>query len=122
MVHYLDNKQFEVYIKEYQQGNKNNEDELVSMLDSLIDNILVSFNFQIDFDDAKQDCFVLILKILKNFNPKSGSAFNYFTTTIVNNLKLIYTKNKKYNLKIAEYIIMNKTQLLFDIDSSSRIE
>ena len=74
------------------------------MFDILITNILTSFNFKVDMEDAKQDCYVLILKTLKNFNPENGSAFNYFTTVIVNNLKLIYSKNKKYTEKINDYI------------------
>ena len=63
----------------------------------------MSFKFKVDFDDAKQECFMLVFKTLKNFKPSSGSAFNYFTTVIVNNLKLIYTKNKKYQKKLKDY-------------------
>lgn len=63
----------------------------------------MSFNFNVDFDDAKQECFLLSFKTLKNFNPDNGAAFNYFTTVIVNNLKLIFTKNKKYRQKIQKY-------------------
>ena len=64
---------------------------------------MTAFNFSVEADDAKQECFLLILKTLQNFNPKQGSAFNYFTTVILNNLKLIYTKNKKYLEKIKNY-------------------
>ena len=101
--HYINNKRFEELIKEYRSGNYNNEEELVEMFDLLITNILDSFGFKVDKDDAKQECFLLILKTLKNFNRDDGSAFNYFTTIIVNNLKLIYTKNKKYVEKINKY-------------------
>ena len=48
--------------------------------------------------------FLLVLKTLKNFTPSKGSAFNYFTTVIVNNLKLLYTKDKRYKTKINNYI------------------
>jgi len=101
---YIDNKRFEELISLYKQNPREHEDELVGMFDILITNILTSFNFKVDMEDAKQDCYVLILKTLKNFNPENGSAFNYFTTVIVNNLKLIYSKNKKYTEKINDYI------------------
>ena len=81
------------------------------MFDLLIGNIINSFSFKLDFDDAKQECFLIILKTLKNFNKESGSAFNYFTTIILNNLKLLYTKNKKYNEKIDNYIDLKKDTL-----------
>ena len=101
---YIDNKRFEELISLYKQNPREHEDELVGMFDILITNILTSFNFKVDMEDAKQDCYVLILKTLKNFNPENGSAFNYFTTVIVNNLKLIYSNNKKYTEKINDYI------------------
>ena len=101
---YIDNKRFEELISLYKQNPREHEDELVGMFDILITNILTSFNFKVDMEDAKQDCYVLILKTLKNFNPENGSAFNYFTTVIVNNLKLIYSKNKNYTEKINDYI------------------
>jgi hypothetical protein len=46
---------------------------------------------------------MLAFKTLKNCKPGNGSAFNYFTTVIVNNLKLLYTKDKKYNKKLQDY-------------------
>jgi len=101
--HYLDNKRFEEVIHGYLDDPEKYEEELVGLLDILITNILMSFKFKVDFDDAKQECFMLVFKTLKNFKPKSGSAFNYFTTVIVNNLKLLYTKNKKYNKKLQDY-------------------
>ena len=73
----------------------------------------MSFKFKVEYDDAKQDCFVLALKVLKNFTPDKGSAFNYFTTVIVNNLKLIYTKNKKYVEKLNAYIEHQKEKSPF---------
>ena len=101
--HYLDNKRFEEVIKCYQVEPDEYQDELVTLLDILITNILKSFKFKVDPDDAKQECFMLVFKTLKNFKPGNGSAFNYFTTVIVNNLKLIYTKDKKYHKKIQAY-------------------
>jgi len=101
--HYLDNKRFEQVIEGYLVEPDSYEDELVALLDILITNILMSFKFKVDFNDAKQECYMLAFKTLKNFKPKNGSAFNYFTTVIVNNLKLIYTKNKKYQKKLSDY-------------------
>tara|TARA_R110000851_G_scaffold266401_1_gene418850 strand:+ start:808 stop:1188 length:381 start_codon:yes stop_codon:yes gene_type:complete len=101
--HYIDNKKFEETIFSYLESKEEHEDELMKQLDLLITSILISFKFKVEFDDAKQECFVLCLKVLKNFTREKGSAFNYFTTVIVNNLKLIYTKNKKYQEKMAEY-------------------
>lgn len=102
-VYYIDNKRFEEIIPLYLHCHHDYEDELMGLFDILITNIIESFKFNIDKDDAKQECFLLILKTLKNFQPSKGSAFNYFTTVIVNNLKLLYTKNKKYEKKITEY-------------------
>jgi len=101
--HYINNKEFEATIKNYLEDPKTYEELLIKQLDLLISSILMSFKFKVEYDDAKQDCFVLALKVLKNFTPDKGSAFNYFTTVIVNNLKLIYTKNKKYQEKLQEY-------------------
>lgn len=101
--HYINNKRFEKVIEGYMTDPSQYEEELVELLDILITNILMSFKFKIDFDDAKQECFMLSFRTLKNFKPKSGSAFNYFTTVIVNNLKLLYTKNKKYQQKLKNY-------------------
>ena len=101
--HYINNKEFEETIYNYLENPEEYEEILIKQLDLLISSILISFKFKVDYDDAKQECFVLSLKVLKNFSREKGSAFNYFTTVIVNNLKLIYTKNKKYQEKIQEY-------------------
>lgn len=106
--HYIDNDEFERIILSYKADPENHEEELVSLFDLLITNIIESFRFKVDADDAKQDCFTLVLKTVRNFTPKKGTAFNYFTTIIVNNLKLLYTKEKKYQQKIDNYIELNK--------------
>ena len=103
MNNYIDNKEFEKLIRLYAEDPKKYEDELMPMFDKLIETIMLSFKFNVDQEDSKQECFLLILKTLKNFNPKQGSAFNYFTTIIVNNLKLVYSKNKKYQDQIKKY-------------------
>jgi len=105
---YLNNKKFEEAIHNYLKDPITYEDELFGMFDILITNILYSFGFTIEFDDAKQECFLLILKILKNFKHDRGSGFNYFTTVILNNLRLIYSKNKRYQEKTMEYVELEK--------------
>jgi hypothetical protein len=102
--HYLDNDKFERSISLYKSDPKKYEIELVKQLDLLIDNIFNTFKFSVDYDDAKQDCFLLSLRIVKNFTDEKGSAFNYFTTIILNNLRLIYTKHRKYKNKIDNYM------------------
>tara|TARA_R110000796_G_scaffold223669_1_gene339924 strand:+ start:154 stop:495 length:342 start_codon:yes stop_codon:yes gene_type:complete len=109
--HYIDNKEFEETILLYQQDPENYENDLVMLFDLLISNIIDSFKFKVDPDDAKQECFALVLKTVKNFKPRKGTAFNYFTTIIINNLKLLYTREKKYNQKIENYIEKKKDEL-----------
>ena len=111
---YIDNKRFEEVIRLYQKNPREHEDELVKMFDLLIENIICSFNFKLDREDAKQECFLLILKVLKNFDPEHGSAFNYFTTVIVNNLKLMFTKGKRYREKINAYTAKEREKLNLD--------
>ena len=106
--HYIDNERFEEIILLYQQDPENHEEELVSLFDVLIQNIIETFKFNVDPDDAKQECFTLVLRTVKNFKPRKGSAFNYFTTVIINNLKLLYTREKKYAKKIETYIERHK--------------
>ena len=109
--HYINNADFEKLILLYKGSPKEHEDELFAMFDMLISNIISGFSFNLEEDDAKQECFLLILKTLKNFDPKMGNAFNYFTTIILNNLKLLYTKQKKYAEKLDTYTELKKDLL-----------
>jgi len=110
--HYINNKRFEEIILLYQDDPETHEQELVSLFDTLISNIIESFKFNVDYDDARQECFTLVLKTVKNFKPKRGTAFNYFTTVILNNLKLLYTREKKYNQKIENFIEQKRDDFL----------
>lgn len=110
--HYIDNERFEEIILLYQQDPETHQEDLVSLFDLLINNIIDSFKFKVDSDDAKQECFALVLKTVKNFKPKKGTAFNYFTTIIVNNMKLLYTRDKKYRQKIENYIDRRKDDFM----------
>ena len=65
--HYINNKEFEEIILLYQEDPKKYEEKLVSLFDVLITNIIESFKFNVDSDDAKQECFTLVLKTIKNF-------------------------------------------------------
>ena len=102
--HYINNKEFEKLVQGYLKEPEKYETELVETFDLLINNIIDAFKFKVDKDDAKQECFLLVFKILKNFDRESGSAFNYFTTVIMNNLRLLYTKKKKYAEKLNDLI------------------
>jgi DNA-directed RNA polymerase specialized sigma24 family protein len=117
---YLDNQRFEelivLYLKHDKKKRKKKgpnpfENELMALFDILISTILESFKFSVDSDDAKQECFLLVIKKLRNFDPDHGSAFNYFTTVILNNLRLVYTKKKKYDKKIADLFEIRKESL-----------
>ncbi|MAO20335.1 MAG: hypothetical protein CMJ25_06235 [Phycisphaerae bacterium] len=110
--YYIDNERFEEIILLYQQDPETHQEDLVSLFDLLINNIIDSFKFKVDSDDAKQECFALVLKTVKNFKPKKGTAFNYFTTIIVNNMKLLYTRDKKYRQKIENYIDRRKDDFM----------
>tara|TARA_A100001515_G_C4497161_1_gene185394 strand:- start:117 stop:470 length:354 start_codon:yes stop_codon:yes gene_type:complete len=101
--YYIDNKKFEALIQDFKSGDRSSEEELFEMFDMLINRLMLSFKFNVDHEEAKQECFLLILKVLKNFNRESGQAFNYFTTVILNNLRLLYSKNKRYNEKLESY-------------------
>ena len=103
MGYYIDNKRFEALIQKFKSGDRDEEEELFEMFDILINRLMLSFKFNVDHEEAKQECFLLILKVLKNFNRDSGQAFNYFTTLILNNLRLLYSKNKRYNEKRESY-------------------
>tara|TARA_R110002110_G_scaffold378149_1_gene588619 strand:- start:941 stop:1306 length:366 start_codon:yes stop_codon:yes gene_type:complete len=103
VVNYIDNKKFEELIQEFKLDNKEHENELFDMFDILINRLMLSFRFNVDHEEAKQECFLLIIKVLNNFNRESGQAFNYFTTVILNNLRLLYSKNKRYNEKLEAY-------------------
>jgi len=103
VAYYIDNKRFEELIGQFKTGHKDGEDELFTMFDTLIDRLIMAYKFKVDHEEAKQECFLLILKVLNNFNKDAGQAFNYFTTVILNNLRLLYSKNKKYNEKMEIY-------------------
>ena len=97
--HYIDNERFEEIILLYQQDPETHQDDLVSLFDLLIGNIIDSFRFKVDPDDAKQECFALVLKTVKNFKPRKGTAFNYF-------------RDKKYKQKIENYIERRKDDFI----------
>jgi len=103
MANYIDNSKFEELIQLFKTGSKDREEELFAMFDLLIDRLIMSFKFNVDHEEAKQECFLLILKVSKNFERESGQAFNYFTTVILNNLRLLYSKNKRYSEKLEAY-------------------
>jgi DNA-directed RNA polymerase specialized sigma24 family protein len=104
--YYVDNTRFEEIIKKYlsKNGKKKNEEELTHLLDLMISGILHGMNFNIDKEDARQECLLLVFKTLKKFKPGKGKAFNYFSTIIINNLKFLYTKDKKEKDRYKKYL------------------
>jgi DNA-directed RNA polymerase specialized sigma24 family protein len=101
---YINNERFEKVIAGYKSHPSIWEDELIENFDLLIKNIFDGFKFQgVEFDDVKQDCFLLIFVKIKNFSPDKGTAFNFFTTVILNNIRLLYSKEKRQKEKIQAY-------------------
>lgn len=103
MANYIDNTRFEELIQVYISGDKGLQDELFASIGLLIDRLMSGYAFRVDREEAKQETFLLILKILKNFKKENGKGFNYISTVILNNLRLIYMKNKRYSEKIRNY-------------------
>ncbi len=104
MANYIDNNRFEELIHLYSSGDLTYQDELFDNIGLLIDRLITGYSFKVDKEEAKQECFLLILRILKNFRKEKGAAFNYMTTVILNNLRLLYTKRKKYLERTQAYI------------------
>lgn len=102
---YLDNKAFEETIKNYLIEKEPHEIALTEFLLLLINNILNTFTFTtIDRDDVSQECFILLLRKLHKFETGRGTtAFNYFSTVIFNQVRLMYSKNKTYTKNLDNY-------------------
>ena len=109
---YINNERFEKVIAGYKTHPSIWEDELIQNFELLIKNIFDGFKFQgVEFDDVKQDCFLLIFVKIKNFSPEKGTAFNFFTTVILNNIRLMYSKEKRQKEKVQAYLAKIKEQL-----------
>jgi len=103
---YLNNERFEKVIAGYKTHPSIWEDELIDNFDLLIKNIFDGFKFQgVEFDDVRQDCFLLIFSKIINFSPEKGTAFNFFTTVILNNIRLMYSKEKRQKEKVQAYLL-----------------
>jgi DNA-directed RNA polymerase specialized sigma subunit len=103
---YLDNERFEKVIAGYKTHPSIWEDELIDNFDLLIKNIFDGFKFQgVEFDDVRQDCFLLIFSKIINFSPEKGTAFNFFTTVILKNIRLMYSKEKRQKEKVQAYLL-----------------
>jgi len=103
---YLNNERFEKVIAGYKTHPSIWEEELIENFDLLIKNIFDGFKFQgVEFDDVRQDCFLLIFSKMMNFSPNKGTAFNFFTTVILNNIRLLYSKEKKQKEKVQAYFL-----------------
>jgi DNA-directed RNA polymerase specialized sigma24 family protein len=101
---YINNNDFEIWVSGYNASGFY-EIELWTSFDLLFKNIFSSYRFNVEEDDAKQECMLLLLRTVRNFTPDKGRAFNYFTTVILNNLRLLYTKNQKHYNRLEELIL-----------------
>lgn len=109
---YINNERFEKVIAGYKAHPTVWEDELIENFELLIKNIFDGFKFQgVEFDDVKQDCFLLIFGKIQNFVPNKGTAFNFFTTVILNNIRLLYSKEKRQKEKVQAYLAKVREQL-----------
>lgn len=109
---YINNDRFEKVIAGYKSHPDTWEQELLENFDLLIKNIFDGFKFTgVEFDDVRQDCFLLIFVKIKNFSPEKGTAFNFFTTVILNNIRLLYSKEKRQKEKVQAYLAKVKEQL-----------
>jgi len=103
---YLNNERFEKVIAGYKAHPSIWEEELIENFDLLIKNIFDGFKFNgVEYDDVRQDCFLLIFSKILNFSPDKGTAFNFFTTVILNNIRLLYSKEKKQKEKVQAYFL-----------------
>jgi len=115
---YLNNERFEKVIAGYKAHPSIWEEELIENFDLLIKNIFDGFKFQgVEYDDVRQDCFLLVFVKIKNFIPNKGTAFNFFTTVILNNIRLLYSKEKRQKEKVQAYWLKLAEQHI-DLDLS----
>ena len=115
---YLDNAEFELAVSGYLESKTLRfnpfEEQLVEMFQVLISNIYHGFKYDkqmVEEEDAMQNCYLLVFRILPNFDPEKATAFNYFTTVINNELKRIFTRNKRYEEKISKFKELKEREL-----------
>jgi DNA-directed RNA polymerase specialized sigma subunit len=101
--HYLNNEDFEQCIIGYKADPKKYENELVEFIDILSYNIYKAYNFDVEYEDCRQECYIVVLKAVHNFNPEKSTAFNYFTTCILNSFRSYYSKDRKYYKNINKF-------------------
>ena len=101
---YINNTDFEIWVSGYNVSGLY-EFELFSAFELLFTSIFKSYAFKVEEEDARQDCMLLLLRTVRNFTPDKGRAFNYFTTVILNNLRLLYTKDQKHYSRLEELLL-----------------
>lgn len=111
MSEYLNNEEFEKTLENYLKNPDEHEEKLFQMFDLLINRILDGYFYNGDREDAQQECFLLVIKRLKKFNTDRGSAFNFFTTIIINHLRHLYSKDRRYSEKIDNFIQKSRETL-----------
>jgi len=68
-------------------------DLLTLMATKLVDWVKIK---HIEREDAIQECLIVALEKIERFDSSRGKAFNFFTTIMLNNLRSVYRKNKRY--------------------------
>jgi DNA-directed RNA polymerase specialized sigma24 family protein len=82
------------------QENDLFSDKLAEMFGKMIDGVTLRFpnlQYYSIHEDAKQDCFLLLIQKYKNFKAKKKtSCFAYFTTIIYNQMRYQLSRAKRY--------------------------
>lgn len=96
--YYINNDEFQELIIQYKQTR--DEDILEILVTDffyvLTYNIIRTFNFKIDEEDALQEGTIACLKKMEQFDPTRGRAFNFFTTICLNHFRGIFKSKKNY--------------------------
>ena len=126
MSQYINNKFLEELIIKFKKAKKDKDSatfeqvqhELCQGFYILSTRIIQTFKFEhLEEEDMMQECVLTCLKKIDKYDPtfvnKNGvksKAFNYFTTCIINVLRLNYRSSKKYaEFKTAYSEFRNKT-------------
>lgn len=72
------------------------DEQLATAVYLLADNMLQTFKFSIDKDDARQEAICHAFATFPKFQKDKGKAFNYFTTCIMNHWRQVYRTQKNY--------------------------
>jgi DNA-directed RNA polymerase specialized sigma subunit len=111
--YYINNTEFQNLIIKYKLTR---DPELLEILVTdffyvLVYNIIKTFNFKIDSDDALQEGVMMCLKKLDHFDPARGKGFNFFTTIVLNGFRGVYKSKKNYEELKLRFLTQQVTML-----------